>query len=103
MLLCKKKKKKLNCSFSAWLGVEESWSQEQGTWKGKWSLPLMYSKQIPQKRKRHLTYEGRHVQRTLKTSHLYTSLRALTKSTQNTMDKYSTDVKRKFQVRLSQD
>lgn len=76
-------KKKMNCSFSAWLGVEESWSQEQGTWKGKWSPPLMYSKQIPQERKRQLTYEGRSLQRTLKTRHLYAHLRALTKSTQN--------------------
>lgn len=100
---CVKKKKIFNCSFSAWLGVEESWSQEQGTWKGKWSPPLMYSKQIPQERKRYLKYEERSLQRTLKVYHRYTSLKPLTKYTQKTVDTYSIDAKQKFQVRLSHD
>lgn len=60
----------------------------------------MYSKQIPQERKRYLRYEGRSLQRTLKAYHLYTSLKALTKCTQKTVGKYSIDAKRKFQVKL---
>lgn len=43
VLLCKKKKPFF---FSLAGKVEESWIREQGTWKGKWSLPLMNSKQI---------------------------------------------------------
>lgn len=42
----KKKKERKNYSYSAQLGVEGSWSQDQGTCKGKWSLPLMNSKPI---------------------------------------------------------
>jgi hypothetical protein len=33
--LCFTERKRKSCSFSAWLKVEESWSQEQGTWKSK--------------------------------------------------------------------
>lgn len=75
-------KKKKNCSFSAWLGVKQSWSQEHGTWKGKWSLPLMNSKQMltsPERKRRHLRYEERSLQRTLKTCPLYTSLKTQSK------------------------
>lgn len=63
----------------------------------------MYSKQIPQERKRYLKYEGKSLQRTLKVYHRYTSLKPLTKCTQKTVDTHSIDAKQKFQVRLSHD